>query len=93
IAIDPQDDEQLLITLSNGTKYTVDRYCPHAGADLSYLGKVEENEYPPEIGPILVCGLHYWEFLLKHKGRSANGVATINSCPATCASTDQKLDW
>ncbi|ORZ16467.1 hypothetical protein BCR42DRAFT_415095 [Absidia repens] len=105
ITVDPSDDERILITLSDGkTQYTADRYCPHAGADLSYLGQVDEDEYPPEIGPILVCSLHYWEFALKRAGRGANGVATINACPFSAAEGDgqsdgvtchakNKLDW
>ncbi|KAI9309663.1 hypothetical protein BJ944DRAFT_258195 [Cunninghamella echinulata] len=100
IIIDPKDNEQLLITLSDGTQYTTDRYCPHAGADLSYLGQVDEDEYPPEIGPILVCTLHYWEYALKRGGRGANGVATINACPVKNQNDQtlpcpakKELDW
>ncbi|CAO3636071.1 unnamed protein product [Cunninghamella echinulata] len=100
IIVDPKDNEQLLITLSDGTQYTTDRYCPHAGADLSYLGQVDEDEYPPEIGPILVCTLHYWEYALKRGGRGANGVATINACPVNNQNdhglpcpAKKELDW
>jgi nitrite reductase/ring-hydroxylating ferredoxin subunit len=98
ITIDPNDDERILITLSDGiTQYTADRYCPHAGADLSYLGQVDEDEYPPEIGPILLCTLHYWEYALKRQGRGANGVATINACPKgdslDCPAAKEALDW
>ncbi|SAM07831.1 hypothetical protein [Absidia glauca] len=98
ITIDPNDDERILITLSDGiTQYTADRYCPHAGADLSYLGQVDEDEYPPEIGPILLCTLHYWEYALKRQGRGANGVATINACPIgdslDCPAAKEALDW
>ncbi|CAO3586490.1 unnamed protein product [Absidia cylindrospora] len=93
ITVDPGDDERILITLSDGkTQYTADRYCPHAGADLSYLGQVDEDEYPPEIGPILLCTLHYWEFALKRAGRGANGVATINGCPFAAAGGDDQSD-
>ncbi|KAI8343315.1 hypothetical protein BC941DRAFT_410988 [Chlamydoabsidia padenii] len=99
ITVDPNDDERILITLSDGTtQYTADRYCPHAGADLTYLGQVDEDEYPPEIGPILLCTLHYWEYALKKQGRGANGVATINACPVNDTSgldcpVKKGLDW
>ncbi|KAI8086180.1 uncharacterized protein BX664DRAFT_335111 [Halteromyces radiatus] len=97
IIVDPSDEERILITLSDGkTQYTADRYCPHAGADLSYLGQVEEDEYPVEIGPVLICTLHYWEYALNRKGRGANGVATINACPVGDGLTCQgkkELEW
>ncbi|KAI9269125.1 hypothetical protein BDA99DRAFT_557887 [Phascolomyces articulosus] len=98
IEVDPSDKDRILITLTNGKKYTADRYCPHAGADLTYLGEVEEDEYPPEIGPVLTCMLHYWFFLLDKEGRSDNGYATINTCPVPAdqcpvGENNKKLDW
>ncbi|KAI8143526.1 hypothetical protein BJV82DRAFT_557990 [Fennellomyces sp. T-0311] len=97
IEIDPSDKDRILITLTNGKKYTADRYCPHAGADLTYLGEVAEDEYPPEIGPVLLCTLHYWEFALEKAGRSGGGWATLNACPVPAdqcpAETNKKLDW
>ena len=98
IEIDPSDEDSIIVTLTNGKKFTADRYCPHAGADLTYLGEVAEDEYPPEIGPILMCTLHYWEFLLEKEGRSANGWATLNACPVPAdkcpaGENNKKLDW
>ncbi|KAI9322685.1 hypothetical protein BX666DRAFT_1849525 [Dichotomocladium elegans] len=94
IAIDPSNEDRIIVTLSNGKKYTADRYCPHAGADLSYLGEVAEDEYPAEIGPILLCTLHYWEFALEKGGRSGGGWASLNACPAgECPVKDTKLEW
>ncbi|KAG2226007.1 hypothetical protein INT45_002473 [Circinella minor] len=98
IEVDPSDKESIIVTLTNGKKFTADRYCPHAGADLTYLGEVAEDEYPPEIGPILMCTLHYWEFLLEKEGRSANGWATLNACPVPedqcpVGENNKKLDW
>ncbi|KAI7878160.1 hypothetical protein K492DRAFT_165259 [Lichtheimia hyalospora FSU 10163] len=98
IQVDPSDDERILMTLSDGRKYTADRYCPHAGADLSYLGEIAEDEYPPEIGPVLMCTLHYWEFALEKGGRSGGGISTLNICPvssdSSCPVKDNKaLQW
>ncbi|KAF7728230.1 hypothetical protein EC973_006511 [Apophysomyces ossiformis] len=93
IQIDPNDDERIIITLSDGKKYTADRYCPHAGADLSLHGNISENEYGPEIGPILTCSIHYWEFALNREGRSGRGIATINACPTSCSKITKELAW
>ncbi|KAG2235942.1 hypothetical protein INT48_004272 [Thamnidium elegans] len=96
IEVDPKDKERIIVTLSTGKQFSADRYCPHAGADLSYHGRVSEHDYPPEIGPVLMCPIHYWEFALEKEGKGGGGWATINACPIEvfekCAS-DKKLDW
>jgi nitrite reductase/ring-hydroxylating ferredoxin subunit len=99
IEVDPEDKERIIVTLSTGKQFSADRYCPHAGADLSYHGKVSEHDYPPEIGPILMCPIHYWEFALEKGGKGGGGWATINACPVEvaekCAASPEKkkLDW
>ncbi|CEI94457.1 hypothetical protein G6F70_009255 [Rhizopus microsporus] len=93
IQIDPNDKDRIIITLSTGKKYSADRYCPHAGADLSYHGKLGENDYPPEIGPIVMCQFHYWEFALERNGDGFGGRATINACPLEETCSSKKLDW
>ncbi|CAO3616980.1 unnamed protein product [Mucor hiemalis] len=99
IEVDPQDKERIIVTLSTGKQFSADRYCPHAGADLSYHGKVSEHDYPPEIGPILMCPIHYWEFALEKGGKGGGGWATINACPIEVAEKcnaspeKKKLDW
>jgi nitrite reductase/ring-hydroxylating ferredoxin subunit len=99
IQVDPNDKERIIVTLSTGKQFSADRYCPHAGADLSFHGKVSEHDYPPEIGPILMCPIHYWEFALEKDGKGGGGWATINACPVEvaekCASSAEKkkLDW
>ncbi|KAI9269892.1 hypothetical protein BY458DRAFT_489994 [Sporodiniella umbellata] len=91
IQVDPDNNDRIIVTLSTGKQYTADRYCPHAGADLSYHGKLAEFEYPSEIGPIVMCQFHYWEFALERNGDGFGGKATINACPIkTCSN---KLDW
>lgn len=99
IEVDPNDKERIIVTLSTGKQFSADRYCPHAGADLSYHGKVTEDDYPPEIGPVLMCPIHYWEFALEKGGRGGSGFTSINACPVEvaekCAASEdkKKLDW
>ncbi|KAL0082123.1 hypothetical protein F4703DRAFT_1863746 [Phycomyces blakesleeanus] len=93
IEVDPIDKERIVITLSTGKQYKADRYCPHAGADLSFHGIIGEDDYPPEIGPILTCGIHYWEFVLDRQGVGHNGMVSIEACPVTCKSGSSKLEW
>ncbi|KAL7314916.1 hypothetical protein PS15m_006431 [Mucor circinelloides] len=99
IEVDPNDKERIIVTLSTGRQFSADRYCPHAGADLSYHGKVAEDDYPPEIGPVLMCPIHYWEFALEKGGRGGSGFTSINACPVDvaekCAASAEKkkLDW
>ncbi|KAL9539306.1 hypothetical protein PS6_011259 [Mucor atramentarius] len=86
IEVDPNDKERIIVTLSTG-------------ADLSYHGKVAEDDYPPEIGPVLMCPIHYWEFALEKGGRGGSGFTSINACPVDvaekCAASAEKkkLDW
>ncbi|RUS32847.1 hypothetical protein BC938DRAFT_474075 [Jimgerdemannia flammicorona] len=80
ISIDPSDKERIVVTLSDGRRYGADRYCPHNGADMAHVGEVIEDEYGPEIGPILLCPLHYWEYALERGGMSGGGWATVNAC-------------
>lgn len=99
IEVDPNNKERIIVTLSTGKQFSADRYCPHAGADLSYHGKVAEDDYPPEIGPVLMCPIHYWEFALEKGGRGGSGFTSINACPVEvaekCAASEdkKKLDW
>jgi nitrite reductase/ring-hydroxylating ferredoxin subunit len=93
ITVDPNDKDRIIITLSTGKQYSADRYCPHAGADLTYHGKLGESDYPPEIGPIVLCQFHYWEFALERNGDGFGGRATINACPVGEKCSSKKLDW
>jgi nitrite reductase/ring-hydroxylating ferredoxin subunit len=97
IVVADHDKDRIVVTLPNGTRYETDRYCPHAGADLSQHGDISLDEYGPEIGPILVCSIHYWEFLLDKEGNSGNGWATIDACKlqgkACPVEENGKLAW
>lgn len=95
IEVDPNDQERIIITLTTGKKYSADRYCPHAKVDLAYMGQVSEDDYPPEIGPVLMCTYHFWEFALDKDGRGTH--ASIHACPIEegkpCPAKNKELDW
>lgn len=98
IEVDPNDEDRVIITLSTGKKYGADRYCPHAGVDLSAMGKVSEHDYPPEVGPVLMCTYHYWEFALDKGGKGAYN-SSLNACPiedgepCPVISEKKELEW
>jgi len=52
-------------------KFTVDRYCPHQGGDLSQA-RVEDGRF-------LVCPRHRWPFDLEDVGRCRTSNATIHA--------------
>ncbi|MGB1247476.1 MAG: Rieske 2Fe-2S domain-containing protein [Chitinophagales bacterium] len=52
-------EERITITTDEG-KYSVNRYCPHQGADMKYAW-IEENRY-------LVCPRHRWRYDLENDG-------------------------
>lgn len=97
ITIAEHDKDRIIVTLPNGTRYEADRYCPHAGADMYTHGQISMDEYGPEIGPIILCPMHYWEFLLDKEGNSTNGWATLDACKlkdkACPVDGDSKLAW
>ncbi|CAM0135984.1 hypothetical protein VKS41_005639 [Umbelopsis sp. WA50703] len=97
ITLAEHDKERIIVTLPNGTRYEADRYCPHAGADMYTHGQISLDEYGPEVGPILLCPMHYWEFLLDKEGNSTNGWATLDACKlkdkACPVEGDSKLAW
>jgi len=54
-----------------GIEYSVDKYCPHQGTDLS-TGWVEDGRY-------LVCPKHRWMFDMEDGGQAVEADATINA--------------
>ncbi len=67
-SIDAQT-ERITIAV-HGKQYSIARYCPHQGADLSqgYLD-----------GSCWVCPVHQWRFDLNHSGQCTKNLTTINS--------------
>jgi UDP-MurNAc hydroxylase len=66
-----------VIIEAGGVRYSINRFCPHEGGDLS-KGWVEENRY-------LVCPRHSWKYDLMNEGKCTSSTATIN---AICLEND-----
>ena len=58
---------------AGGCRYSVDKWCPHQGADMSQ-GWIEEDRY-------LVCPRHRWRFDLHNDGTCTDNDGTINCIP------------
>jgi UDP-MurNAc hydroxylase len=65
------------IVEAGGTRYSIDRYCPHGGADLSQ-GWSEGNGF-------WVCPRHRWQFALDKAGQCVANNASVN---AVCLESD-----
>ncbi|KAF9932197.1 hypothetical protein FBU30_008752 [Linnemannia zychae] len=62
--------------------FDLDRYCPHANADLLKWGVLRDNN-------TLRCGVHYWGFDLVKNGQCiAHPDETLNACPV-----ESGLEW
>jgi UDP-MurNAc hydroxylase len=66
-----ESKSERIIVGAGGCRYSVARFCPHQGVDLS-KGWIEENRY-------LVCPGHWWRFDLGDKGRCETSHATIDA--------------
>jgi len=64
----PKSDERITVH-SEGQRYSVSRYCPHAGSDLLHTGEVLA-------GGILRCLAHHYDFDLR------SGQCLTGTCPA-----------
>ncbi|KAF9340773.1 hypothetical protein BGZ91_000257 [Linnemannia elongata] len=73
--------KRLRIQTSSKT-FDLDRYCPHANADMLKWGVLRDNN-------TLRCGVHYWGFDLAKNGQCiAHPDETLNACPV-----DSGLEW
>jgi UDP-MurNAc hydroxylase len=66
-----------IIVEAGGTRYSIDRFCPHQGADLSQGWLAE--------GRLWTCPRHRWQFALDKEGRCLTSNGTIN---AVCLEND-----
>lgn len=60
-----------IIVEANGTRYSIDRFCPHQGADLSQGWLAEGN--------LWTCPRHRWQFNLDKEGQCTSSNGSIHS--------------
>lgn len=72
-----EDNQERIVVEANGTRYAVDRYCPHQGGDLS-RGWVEGGRF-------LTCPRHQWQYDLEDDGQARSADASIH---AVCLEED-----
>jgi UDP-MurNAc hydroxylase len=72
-----EDRQKRIVVEAAGTHYSIDRFCPHQGADLSQ-GWLSE-------GNLWTCPRHRWQFALDHGGRCLTSDAGIH---AVCLEND-----
>jgi UDP-MurNAc hydroxylase len=63
--------QERIIKEANGTRYVVDRYCPHQGGDLLY-GWIDDNRY-------LTCPRHGWRYDLENEGVCPDNAGTVHA--------------
>jgi UDP-MurNAc hydroxylase len=66
-----ENRQERIIKEANGSRYVVDRYCPHQGGDLLY-GWIEEDRY-------LTCPRHGWRFDLEKEGVSPGNAGSVHA--------------
>jgi UDP-MurNAc hydroxylase len=64
--------ERIVVEVA-GCKYSIDRYCPHQGADLKYAWSEGDR--------FLICPRHRWSFDLMKEGSCDGNSGTINAIP------------
>ena len=69
--------QERIVKEANGTRYVVDRYCPHQGGDLLY-GWIEDGRY-------LTCPRHGWKYDLENDGICPDNAGTVH---AVCLEED-----
>jgi UDP-MurNAc hydroxylase len=72
-----ETNQERIVVECNGTRYAVDRYCPHQGGDLRRAW-VEEGRF-------LTCARHQWQFDLENDGVARRNVGSIH---AVCLDED-----
>jgi UDP-MurNAc hydroxylase len=72
-----EQKQNRVVIEAGGTRYSIDRLCPHQGGDLTQ-GWLQE-------GRLWTCPRHGWKFALEKDGRCLTSNATIN---AICLEND-----
>lgn len=70
-------ENQRVVIEAGGTRYSIDRHCPHQGGDLSQ-GWLEE-------GRLWTCPRHRWQFALDKEGECTSSKGSIH---AVCLEND-----
>jgi UDP-MurNAc hydroxylase len=63
--------QKRIIIEAGGTRYSIDRYCPHQGADLSQ-GWLSEGRF-------WTCPRHRWNFALDKEGQCMTSKGSIHA--------------
>jgi UDP-MurNAc hydroxylase len=66
-----QNQRERITVEAGGVLYSIDKYCPHQGSDLT-THQVEDERF-------LICPKHRWSFDLENEGKAINADATINA--------------
>jgi UDP-MurNAc hydroxylase len=69
--IEIEERQKRAVIEAGGTRYSIDRYCPHQGADLSQ-GWLDQ-------GRLWTCPRHRWQFALDKEGRCLTSDASIHA--------------
>ena len=72
-----EDRQNRIVVEAGGTRYSIDRYCPHQGGDLSQ-GWLDE-------GNVWTCPRHRWHFAFDKGGRCLTSNTSIH---AVCLEND-----
>ncbi|HEY4046201.1 MAG TPA: Rieske 2Fe-2S domain-containing protein [Acidobacteriaceae bacterium] len=65
--------EQRVVVEAGGRQFSIRRYCPHQGGDLS-CGWIERSRF-------LTCPRHRWQFDLFHDGQCTTNFTSIHAVP------------
>jgi UDP-MurNAc hydroxylase len=66
-----EEKQKRVVVEAGGTRYSMDRYCPHQGADLCQ-GWLDQ-------GRLWVCPRHHWQFALDKGGQCLTSEASIHA--------------
>lgn len=66
-----ENRQERIVKEAGGSRYVVDRFCPHQGGDLLY-GWIEEERY-------LTCPRHGWRFDLEREGACPDNAGTVHA--------------
>jgi len=69
--VEIEEKKKRVVVEAGGTRYSIDQYCPHQGADLCQ-GRLDQ-------GRLWTCPRHRWQFALDKGGRCLTSDATINA--------------